>query len=337
MAVTIRDIAKKAGVSPSTVSRVITGKSVISAETREKIFSVMEDLDFHPNSLARNLAKGNSQAIALVIDAQDKKAFSNQYFTHSVFGIERITQSKGFNLIITNNNKNGLTPVEQLIFEKKADGIILPPSLITPKLLKKLINQNFPFVVLGEPSYMRNDISWVDVNNAQGSESAVKHFFKKGYHSIAFIGESQRQIFTKNRIAGFCRALEEQGSKPNEDFIIESDGSYEEADQITKKLLQKRDRPDSFLCSDNTIAFGVLKAVKAGRMQIPRDIGIITFDNYPLAQFTEPTLTSIDIDTYLLGEQAASALFQAIENNANSQQILVSTRLFERESTNREH
>ena len=103
MTVTIRDIAKKAGVSPSTVSRVINGKSVISNETRNKIFAVMEELDFHPNSLARNLANGSSRALALVINAEDKKSFSNQYFTHSVFGIEQIAQVNGYNLIITHN------------------------------------------------------------------------------------------------------------------------------------------------------------------------------------------------------------------------------------------
>ena len=335
MTVTIRDIAKKAGVSPSTVSRVINGKSVISNETRNKIFAVMEELDFHPNSLARNLANGSSRALALVINAEDKKSFSNQYFTHSVFGIEQIAQTNGYNLIITHNQSKGMTPIEQLIYEKKADGIILPPSLITISLLKKLLNQKFPFVVLGEPPFMRNEVNWVDINNAQGSESAVNHLLEKGYRSIVFVGENQQQIFTKNRIAGFRDALGKQGIEPRQDFIIESDGTQEAAYRIAVSFLQKTSPPDAFLCSDNTIAFGILKAVKSLERAIPQEIGIVTFDNYPLAQYTEPSLTSIDVDTYLLGEHAAFVLLKTIENETNIQHILVGTKLFQRESTDR--
>ncbi len=337
MAVTIHDIAKKVGVSPSTVSRVINGKATISSETKEKIFAAMEELNFHPSSLARNLATGSSQAIALIINAEDTKSFANQFFNRSVFGIEKIAQARGFNLIITNDNSADGSPVEQLVYAKKADGIIIPPAIVTPKLISRLRKLHFPFVILGEPAISKNEVNWVDVNNAQGSELAVQHLAAQGYQSIAFIGESQDLVFMRNRVNGFRTGLEAQRLELTDGFIAECDGTHESACQAALALLEKNLRPDAFICSDNAIAYGVISAVKKKGLHIPGEIGVVTFDNYPLALYMEPNLTAVDIDTFLLGEQAAAILFKSIEENGNLQQILINTRLFERESTNRKN
>ncbi len=337
MAVTIHDIAKKVGVSPSTVSRVMNGKAAISSETKEKIFAAMEELNFHPNSLARNLATGSSQAIALVINAEDTKSFANQFFNRSVFGIEQVAQARGFNLIITNDDSSSVSPIEQLVYAKKADGIIIPPSIVSQKLMNRLLKLRFPFVILGEPGISKNEVNWVDVNNSQGSELAVQHLAAQEYRSIAFVGESQELVFMRNRVAGFRSGLEAQHLALKDGFISECDGTSETACQSALDLLSRDHRPDAFICSDNAIAYGVISAVKKRGLRIPQDVGIVTFDNYPLARYTEPNLTAVDIDTFLLGEQAAMILFKTIEENGNRQQMLINTRLYERESTNRKN
>lgn len=339
MAVTIHDIAKKIGVSPSTVSRVINGKGVISEETRKKILAAMEELNYYPNSVARNLATGSSQAIGLIINAfEDNQAFSNFFFNRSVFGIERVLQANKYNLIISSNYEETgrLSPVEKLVYEHKVDGLILPPSTVTPKLVKKLIKQDFPFVVLGEPPQFKNESSWVDVNNLHGSELAIQHLALKGYKKIAFIGGSQKEVYVSNRIEGFRLGLANNKLPINEAWIAESSDNVEESFTVAKQLLEGEERPDAFLCNTNMVAFGVIKAVKTMGLQIPQDVGIITFDNYPLAGYTEPPLTVIDIDTYILGEQAASILLQRIKKNCNNQQLLINTTLIERTSTKRE-
>lgn len=335
MAVTIHDIARRVGVNSSTVSRVLNGKSAISEETREKIFAAMKEMDYHPNSVARSLASGSSGAIGLAIDAHDTQSFANMFFHRSMFAIEKVAQANGFNLIISSNleEKGKSSPIEKLILERKVDGLILPPSTVASKLIAKMIKLDFPFVILGEPNQPLPEASWVDVNNAQGGESAVHHLAAQGYQKIAYLGGSESQRFVKNRIKGYHRGLTAGGLC--ESLVIQTDGSAEESKAQAQKLLMYSDRPDAFLCNDNAAAYGLLKAAKEIDLNIPYDIGIVTFDNYPLAEFTDPPLTAVDIDTALLGEQGASLLFQRIGKHTLNQQILLSTTLIQRESTKR--
>lgn len=338
MATTINDIAKRVGVSASTVSRVITGKSVISEETKNKILIAMKEMNYHPNSLARSFATGSSQAIALIVDARDEnESFSNYFFNRSVFGIEQICQDNGYNLIISNdtNTQDGQSPIEKLILERKVDGLILPSSSVNSKLIKELNQSNFPFVVLGEPSLCQNESSWVDVNNMQGGFNAVKHLVESGYSSIGIIGGNEDQVFFSNRLRGYKEGLEKYHLELNEKWILNSDGTADSSYDLVSSLLQEESFPDSLVCNNNIVAFGALKAIKNKGLSTPQDIGIMSFDNFPLAEYLDPPLSVIDIDTYSLGKQAASILFQKIQKNVGDLQILIATTLIERRSTQR--
>jgi DNA-binding LacI/PurR family transcriptional regulator len=335
MAVTIHDIARRVGVNSSTVSRVLNGKSAISEETREKIYTAMKEMDYHPNSVARSLANGSSGAIGLAIDACDTQSFANMFFHRSMFAIEKVAQANGFNLIISSNleEKGKSSPIEKLILERKVDGLILPPSTVSPKLITKMTKLDFPFVILGEPNQPLPEASWVDVNNAQGGEAAVLHLLAQGYQRIAYLGGNENQRFVRNRIKGYRRGLEAGGFFSS--LVIQTDGSTGDIKAQAQKLIASSDRPDAFLCNDNAAAYGLLKVAKETGLHVPRDIGVVTFDNYPLAEFTDPPLTAVDIDTALLGEQAASLLFQRLGKHTPNQQILLSATLIQRESTKR--
>lgn len=337
MAVTIKDIAKKAGVSPSTVSRVANGSTAISDETRQRILEVMEEMNYHPNSLARNFANGSTNTIGLVIDAEEENTFSNAFFNRSVYAIEAVVQSKGYNLIITNNRENkNRTAVKNLILENRVDGIILPSSSVTSKLINLLVEEDFPFLVLGEPEIEKDRISWVDVNNAAGSEMAVKHLAQMGYQRIAFLFENLNTVFAKNRLAGFKEGLKEASLPYVENLIQtwkENDGVL---DKELESMLSGKEKPDAFICSNNIIAFQVLKYLKSRKISVPDDIGVVTFDNYPFAEYMDPPLTIVDVDTYTLGEQAATNLFNKIKRtDRGSQQTVISTKLIVRQSSQR--
>ncbi len=335
MAVTIKDIAKQVGVAPSTVSRVINGNAVISQETKDKIMKAMVEMDYHPNSLARNFANGSTYAIGLVIDASDDNTFSNAFFNRSVYAIETVVQENGYNLLITNDREdNTRSSVEKLVFEKKVDGIILPSSSATPKLIRVLKKQNFPFIILGEPEIEKNETSWVDVNNALGSETAVKHLYQNGYQKIAFILENQTTVFARNRVEGYEKALEEKGCGEKEDYIRDCGGKVENAFEITKELLRQANAPDAILCSNNVIAYQVLRALKEVNVSTPNDVGVMTFDNYPFSEYMDPPLSVVDVDTFRLGEQAATNLIKKIQNaDYENQQTIIATKLIIREST----
>lgn len=328
MAATIHDVARLAGVNSSTVSRVLNGKATVMEETREKIYAAMRQLDYHPNSLARSLANGQSGAIGVVVDAEDAEAFSNVFFNRSLFAVEKVAQERGYHVILANGARHagGMGSIEKLMLERKVDGLILPPSTVKPTLLKKI--QSFPCVVLGQPETVHHDVSWVDVNNAQGAEMGVAHLLEHGYRRVAYLGGQGRTGFSKRRVKGYEKALEKQ-----EPLVFPTDGTVEGAERTALEALGAAGRPDAFLCNDNLTAFGLLKATRTMNLRVPQDVGIVTFDNYPLAEYTDPPLTAVDVDTALLGEQAARLLFQHIDHHTPSQQVLLGTTLIDRISS----
>jgi DNA-binding LacI/PurR family transcriptional regulator len=283
MSATIHDVAKLAGVNSSTVSRVLNGKATVTEETREKIHAAIQQLDYHPNSVARSLASGLSGAIGVVVDAQDIDAFSNVYFSRSIFAIEQVAQSRSYNVIIANSaRKTSGSSIEELILEHKVDGLILPPSTVRPSLLKKI--GDFPYVVLGQPDFASQGASWVDVNNEQGAALAVEHLYDQGYRRIAYAGGDGKTGFVKRRVIGYLGALK-QGDTP---MIFPTDGTAQGAERAVREAMNVLQRPDAFLCNDNLTAFGVLKALKALDHPVPQQVGLVAFDNYPLAEYTDP-------------------------------------------------
>ena len=328
MAVTIHDVAKLAGVNSSTVSRVINGKATITPDTKERVYAAMKTLDYHPNSLARSLASGLSGAIGVVVDARDADAFSNVFFSRSLFAIEKVAQARGYQVMIANGAQSHGSTIENLMKEHKVDGLILPPTTVRPSMMETI--GDFPYVVLGTPDTLRSDTCWVDNNNEQGAEIAVRHLQEKGDRSIAYLGGYQKRGFTKRRVRGYMKVIDK-----GQERVLATDGTVENAYAVALSELEQSTHADAFVCNDNLAAFGLLKACKERKIAVPEEIGIVAFDNYPLAEYTEPQLTIVDIDTSLLGEQAAQLLFQRIDSRTGNQQIMLSTVLVPRASSER--
>jgi DNA-binding LacI/PurR family transcriptional regulator len=336
MAVTIVDIANKMGVSPSTVSRVINNKGNISAKTRQTVFKLMEDMQYHPNNLARGFVTQSARAIGLVINAADPASFSNTFFSRSVFAVEQAAQLNGFSLIITNDNDvpGGPSAITSLVYEKRVDGLILPSSGATQHLMKKLISDSFPFVILGKPARRRNKCSWVDVDNAQGASAGLGHLIANGYSRIAFVANNLKTVFVRDRLKGFRKELAEQGMSLRENHIVNCADDISNCTAMVSRLLSEPFPPDAFLCCDNLLAFRVMKAVQAAGRSIPHDVGLVSFDNYPLAEYTEPALTSVDVDTFRLGKTTAEILLQKIRGEiSGDQRTLIPASLEIRESS----
>jgi DNA-binding LacI/PurR family transcriptional regulator len=311
MGVTIKDIAKIAGVSPSTVSRVLNGNNVISKETSDRIQLVMAEMDYHPDSRARNLITGNTNSIGLIMDAKNEFAFFNTFFDRSVYAIEKVIQDKGYTLLIANDDSMAEESlVEKLVFEKKIDGLLLPASIVHQKLVEMLKKNKFPFVILGEPDNLKVETCWVDVGD-------------------------RKNVFVRNRICGYLNGLT-QSTRQIDDSLVQEGVTPETAEAVTHALLVKENRPDAFLCSDNVIAWHVLQAIKHEGLNVPNDIGIITFDNYPIAQYTEPPLTAVDVDTYGMGEKAAIQLLQIMNKvKIKNQHLLMKPVIVARDSSSR--
>lgn len=338
MAVTIRDVARLAGVSPSTVSRVLNQKGVISDETKQRILDAMEELQYVPNDFARSFAIGSPQAIALVIDIADPGAYSNHFFNNTVFGIETVAHRNDYTLMITNASQpfGGISAVEKLMLGKKIDGIVLPSSIVTEQLLQKVAALQFPCVILGHLEEVNTEINWVDINNTQAAAKAVKHLLEKGYKDIAFLSDGDIEVFNRDRVAGYCRELAANGLSVHQSRILHGEPSVESGMHCMQTLLESTAVPDAVICSDDRLALGALRAARMKGLRIPEDIGIISFDNTPVTELAEISITSIHVDTYELGVQAADILIRQIEKpDCSIRQMLLSTKIIERSSTKR--
>ncbi len=329
MAATLQDVARLAGVNASTVSRVLNGKTVISSETKEKVYAAMQELDYHPNSLARSLASGQAGAIGVVLDASDEGAFRNAFYYSSQFAIEKVAQDQGYHVLIANGNPKAGNAVEKLLLERKVDALIMLPSTVRPSVMEKC--NSFPYVLMGQPDQFDEDTVWVDIDNGYGASMAVEHLLSKGYKSIAYLGGAQDSDagFIMRRQKGYLSALPE-GAKP---CMLATDSTAEDAYRVALACLSGEERPDAFLLNDNMAAVGLLRAAKELGLQVPEDIGAVTFNNYPMAEYTDPPLTAIDIDTELLGSVSAELLFERIKDPDIRAQKKLQPRLIERKSS----
>lgn len=340
MAATIRDVARAAGVSTSTVSRVLNQKGTISEETKQRIYQAMENLNYVPNDFARGLATGSPRVIALVIDVADVRAYSNNFFNNTVFGIETTAHRNDYNLMIINGAPafGGISSVERLVMSKKIDGVIFPVSIVNAGLLKKLDELHFPCVVLGRSEEISGEVNWVDINNTQAGASATRHLLRNGYQNIAFLSDGEDKIFNQDRITGYCRELSHNGLPVDQAMIVHVESSLDAGQKMISELLSLPQPPDAVICSSDRLALGAIRAAREKGLSVPRDFGVLSFDNTSLTELAEPSITSIDMDTFEQGVQAAETLLNQIEDpDISIRQILLSTKTVVRTSTSRTH
>lgn len=334
MGATIKDVARLAGVSHSTVSRVLNGKCVISDETKQKIYSAMEELKYVPNDFARNFANGNPLTIALVIDVDNVNDYANSFFSNTVFGIETAAHNSNYSLMVVNGSLSDAEDIKRLAMGKRINGIIFPESIVNLELIKTLDEQNFPYVILGRPKDIGCSSDWIDINNTQAGASAVKHLLERGYKRIAFVSDGKEKVFNQDRIDGYRKELLREGMTIDESLIVEGKASVESGKELAKSLLQGNNIPDAIICSNDRMVVGILRFASALKISVPDKLGIVCCDNTPIMELSLPSITCINVDTYELGVQAADKLISLIENCATSvKQTMLSTSLIARDST----
>ena len=332
----IKDVAKAAGVSISTVSRTINNNPSISAATKERVSKVIKDLNYSPNSMAKGLSNNNSYTITLLVDVEDEKSFYNPFFYEVMHGIEKIVYRKEYCLIVSNLNTmiRKENVLEWLIKGKRTEGVILPSSIIDSKMIKELKKNNIPFVSIGEPANLRETISWVDINNRKAGEQATNYFIDNNRKKIAFIGYDNSKVFNRRRFEGYKIALENSKINYDASLVIEGRNSKDDGYRMMKELLSDNNFPDSVICADNLMSIGAIRAIQESGLSIPKDISVISFDNSQIAEIMYPAISTINVDVFELGLQSAKLLFELIENpGTRFQEVLISTNVEERETT----
>ncbi len=331
MAVTIKDVAKIANVSPSTVSRVISNSTRISDATKAIVYQAMETLDYKPNAIARNLANASTKTLGLIIPNKDENLFKNPFFIQAMRGISIYAQKNNYKIMFnySANPEDELHFVREFVNSKWVDGIILLTAYENDQSIEYLNQAEFPFVVIGRPDNV-HDIMWVDNDNFQATYHVVNNLIQKGCQDIAFIGGPQRYIFSKDRLEGYKRALALRNLAYNADMVKETLDFTEELGYAAMAQMCLYHLPQAVVTTDDLLALGVLRYIREKQLTVK----VSGFNNIPLSEYQSPSLTTVDIRAEELGFHAARLLIDALEGLALPvNHYIVSTELVEREST----
>jgi LacI family transcriptional regulator len=326
---TIKDIAKKAGVSITTVSRVLNRKEEgMSEETRAKVLRVIEEVQYQPNQFARGLVTKQSKLLGLIVPT-----IANPFFPELCRGAEDEANKRNYSLVICNSDDQSEKEERYLrvLKEQQVDGIILSSrDRLSPSSEELLKKGKIPCALL-DRGIEGNKYTAVLLDNETGGYLAGKHLTDLGHRNIACISGPNSIRNSYERVTGFRRALEEMGIDLHDSLQSEGDFTIEFAYKHAKNLLMKNNITAIFACND-MMAFGVYQAAHELNIRIPDELSVIGFDDIPFVSSLIPKLTTIRQDTYEMGRKAVELLINQIETG-KTESVLFSPSLITREST----
>lgn len=316
---TIYDIAKLAGVSTATVSKVFNNRGSISDKTKRKILDISAQLNYQPSVVASALAGKHTYTLGLLIPD-----VVNPFFAEMTRNIEDRAQELGFNLVIcnTDNDENKEFNYIQLLRQKRVDGIILATGVRNDKLLKELIHEQTPIALIAREMSMLA-ASTVLVDDFAGGYSAASYLVGLGHKRIAIIAENLNLASSRERVRGYRFALEEAGISYDEKLVKESDFSLAGGGQAANELLDGSQPPTAVFACNDLLAIGAIQAAKQRGLSIPAELSIVGFDNTVLAAISDPPLTTVAQPIQAMGQQVVDLITQQINNPKSVKQRIV--------------
>ncbi len=308
MKVTINDVAKYAGVSIKTVSRVTNNEPSVKQATIDKVNEAIEALNYQPNLAARNLAGTKSYVIGFIYDNP------NAYYVIDMQnGILSSCKELGYELLIHPCNAkadNICDELTKMVKHARLAGLVLTPPLSEdPKILAALdkIDANYVRIIAGAKIDAKTGLA-VLVNDKHGAVSITQHLIELGHKNIAFLSGDQHHESTKERLAGFTQAMENNNIAIKKDNIIEGEYSFESGVKGAKELLKRDDRPTAIVACNDEIAAGALFAARLEGLDIPNDISIVGFEDSPFSRQTWPKLTTVHQPNQKIAQMATELL-----------------------------
>lgn len=307
MRATIYDIAKEAGVSTATVSKVINNRGKIGEKTKAKIYSLIEKYNYEPSVSASSLTIKKSYTIGLLLPS-----LTNPFFAEIARKIEDRAHERGYNIFMcnTDNQKEKEEKYISLLRRHEVDGVINASALSNLTVLDHLFNEEVPLAVIAQdiPSLELNTIT---VNDLKGGHMATKYLMSLGHEDIAIIAEDLRSSI--DRLNGYYVAHEEAEITVDERFVCHGRSSFEGAIEETKKLLKLKNRPSAIFACNDLLAMGAIQVAREYGIRVPEELSIIGFDNTLLALNSVPSLTTIAQPFDEMGKQVVDLLIHEIE------------------------
>lgn len=332
MPVTIYDIAEKAGVSISTVSKALNDHYSISDETKREIRRIADELEYRPNDRARNFARRKSGIVLFVTDFHRNIAFENPHMFEIMTGISQYLDEKNCSLLMKHvTAKDAPGAVSDMMAREQADAVIIHAAILSKALCQMLTHARLPHLVIGKPDFPTT-ICWMDVNHELAGQKAAAYLLDKGYRRMAFLmGDDTEDHISISRKNGMLQVFDEEELTFR---TLCGESTYEAGSRQTGELLESEARPEVILCTNNYLAMGCLQRLRQENLRVPEDIAVMTFDNYPLSMITEPQLTAVEADMYDMGVEAARFILRKIKKpELQTQTYCTVPRLIERSST----
>ena len=305
----IKDVAKQAGVSASTVSRVLSGKNCVNRETRRKVLEAARALDYSPNVLAKGLKMGRSNTIALMVPS-----IENEIFPTIARGVEDTARKSGYTVILCNTYED--VAVEQAYINKLRtrwiDGFIVASMLPNSDHIRSLWEDGFPVVLLSR--YYGDPVDAVIVDNVQAAYDAVNYLIRGGHKRIALALGRKELPFYADRWAGYRAALADNGLPYDERLVLHETNGTNSFFHLTKELVKSDLRPDAIFATSDPKAVVVMRALHDCGLRIPGDISVIGFDNAYISSMIEPPLSTVSQPLYEMGVAAAKRLIRRIRS-----------------------
>lgn len=314
-AVTIKDIAKALGLSTSTVSRALRDSYEISPETKKLVLEYAEKIKYHPNPIALSLKERRSRSIGVIV-----AEIANSFFSQSIDGIESIAYNNGYNVIISQTRESFDRELINLNYltSRSIDGLVVSVAAETKDFstFRELWDRGLPIVFFDR---ITNEINThkVVVDNYRGAYDATAHLIKNGFRKIAAVANNEALSITKDRLLGYRAALVENGIRDNDQLIKYCPHGglvIEEVEEVVSELLNGKNRPDAILCLSDKITTGCLRVLKAKKVKVPDEMGLMGFSNSDLTELVEPALSIIKQPAFEMGKIATTQLLQLIES-----------------------
>ncbi len=325
---TIYDVARAAGVSTATVSKVINNTGRISAKTREKIQRIMEDLNYSPNVIASAMKGKSTYQIAFLIPDVSNPIYA-EYLKH----IEESGQEFGYNIVMcsTDNQADKESRHITLLKQRRVDGLIIASKFNNAAVLRQLIDEKFPLVLFAHER-PELPVPSVTVDDYIGGYMAASHLISLGHRRIGVLAEDS--LSSKDRIRGYQCALTEAGLAVQENLIVVSGPSVSDSEMAAANLLDREDRPTAIFGCNDLLAIGVLQACRARGIRVPDQLSVIGFDDTQLCSIVSPKLTSIAQPIRKLSKETIDMIIRMIEQaDTPKQRIKMLPEISIREST----
>jgi LacI family repressor for deo operon, udp, cdd, tsx, nupC, and nupG len=332
---TIKDVAKKAGVTIGTVSRVLNNKKWVSEDCRKRVLVAIKDLHYKPQAHARRLRQKHSK-ICGVIAPHHTSVFRSPFFTSIMKGLEEVAAEHQYRLLLHPLSETARAQISYraLLGDGSVDGMFVLNAWSTDASIRELAEANVPFVLVNGKLTGEENMPYVGFDNRGGVKIAIDHLVKMGHERIGIINGRMTTTNALERFQSFQENLSIHKLDFQQDWVADGDFEEEGGYKAALKILSAVRRPSAILCASDLMAIGAVRALREKGVNVPGDISIIGFDNMEEAAYHEPPLTTVAFSAYEMGKLAARKMFQMIsEEELVEKASVLQAELIEREST----